>query len=402
VPFQRIELMTEMPGQKFPEATFDIQEREIPKLLNIFSNFLRKENLNRRIELAEKMLAGASPTYRALYVRPKQFLWLGTRDLFQFRSQERSSREFTAPMIAAAHHIASVRIALQTMPTWKKDEFRTRLMDKSGGDIPALIEIAAASRIVMLGGQIKWIPEKAPGERTPEMLVSYKGVKFEVECKAKMADSGRKIERGALYQFADRLATDEGYLKSGRQPRYLRLTMSGRFPTNLQQQMALIDVIKLLLEKGGTIELSDGSSIFVENISSEELKSRAIAERAEFEHRLANAQIVISVLSQKPDLVIFSIENDLREALRQFSGTRPGIIICYLQEIVTFDGAQKQGTATFALVQRFFSRSDAQHIVSLTFVSDPTFDLRPAEIDTGLPSLRFVSPNFSGSPLEIF
>jgi hypothetical protein len=76
-----------MPSQTFPEATFDIQEREIPRILNIFSQFLGKENLKRRIELAEKMLAGASPTYGALFVRPKQFLWLGTRDLFQFINQ---------------------------------------------------------------------------------------------------------------------------------------------------------------------------------------------------------------------------------------------------------------------------------------------------------------------------
>jgi hypothetical protein len=63
-------------------------------------------------------------------------------------------------MIAAAHHIASIRVAGQTMPNWKKDEFKTRLMDKSKGDIPALIEIAAASRIMTLGGQVRWIPEK--------------------------------------------------------------------------------------------------------------------------------------------------------------------------------------------------------------------------------------------------
>jgi hypothetical protein len=90
----RNDILTQMPSQTFPDATFDIQEREIPRILNIFSQFLGKERLRRRIELAEKMLAGASPTYGALFVRPKQFLWLGTRNLFEFINQGRSSRDF--------------------------------------------------------------------------------------------------------------------------------------------------------------------------------------------------------------------------------------------------------------------------------------------------------------------
>jgi hypothetical protein len=65
--------------------------------------------------------------------------------------------------------------------------------------------------------QIRWIPEKAPGERVPEMLVSFKGMKFEVECKAKMVDSGRKVERGVFVSSqigSRRTKTISGYAGS--------------------------------------------------------------------------------------------------------------------------------------------------------------------------------------------
>jgi len=40
--------------------------------------------------------------------------------------------------------------------------------------------------------------------------------------------------------------------------------------------------------------------------------------------------------------------------------------------------------------------------VSLTFVTDPKVDIRSGEIETGLPSVRFVAKKFPDSPLQIF
>ena len=51
---------------------------------------------------------------------------------------------------------------------------------------------------------------------------------------------------------------------------------------------------------------------------------------------------------------------------------------------------------------RRLTREDAQNIVSLTFASDPTIDFHPGEIDTGLPSVRFVSQKCRGTHLEKF
>ena len=173
------------PATFFPRATIELRESEIPAILKAFRAFVGEERLERRIQLADKMIASASPAYRDCFVRPKQSLWLGTRELLRLVKGGRLGREpLTPAAVLSLHHMASIRNVAHTMPSWKKAEFRSRLTDKGGGDIAALIEIAAASRAVTLGGGLKWVPEK-DGARAFEMLVSYKGQKLEIECTAK-------------------------------------------------------------------------------------------------------------------------------------------------------------------------------------------------------------------------
>jgi hypothetical protein len=199
----------------FPKATVHVYEHQIPGMLKCFSLFLGENNLIYRIQTAQKMYAEGSPIYREFLIRRRQFLWFGTREILdRLRERGRSNERLTPTAVAALHHIGTIRRALPSMPTWKKDEFRNRLMDKKGGDIPALVEIECASRIITLGGRVRWVPEGKLGERTFEMLGSYRGQKFEVECKAKTVDAGRKLTRDSVYQFADKMIMDEAYLNS--------------------------------------------------------------------------------------------------------------------------------------------------------------------------------------------
>jgi len=386
----------------FPKSTLDIYESEVPWILRSFSVFLGEENLKRRIQTAEKMFLGAPPIYREHFVRRKQFLWIGAHQIRTLLQAGQFRQRLLNPtMVAALHHIAIIRNVVHTMPSWKKKEFRSRLTDKSGNDLPALVELEAASRIITLGGKIRWVPEQKQGERVFDILASYKGLQFEVECKAKTVDAGRQLTRGALYQFADRLVASETVMHH-RRPRWLRITTDKRFPEDHQQQIALLTIVEGLIGGGDTRGVGPQCEVFLESLTTEELQRRARTELEEFEHRLVSKELVVSFRSRKSDRMIPSIEADLRDALRQFSGDRPAVVICYVPEIESFAGVEKPGTDTFALVHRFFTRADAQNIVSLTFASDPKIDSRQGEIDTGLPSVRFVAQKFRGSPLEIF
>lgn len=378
----------------------DVYEHNIPAIIKTVTLFLGKESLDRRIATAEKMLVAAGSLYRENFVIPRQSLWIGTRDIRKsLRDGSFKLKSASPTVVAAIHHLACIHSVLHTMPSWKKNDFRTRLMDKSGGDLPALIEIVAASRIVNYGGALKWVAERGSGERIFDILVSFKGEKLEVECKAKTVDAGRKLARASIYQFGDKIRST-GIFR-GLEPRLVTITMDSRFPVDQHRQRDLLDMIKALASDGGSKNLDDGT-ISVDKVSEEDLKIRARNELREFEHRLVGPKLVVSLQSRKPDQMISSIEADLRDALKQFSGNRPAAIICYVPEIGSFAGTEKNGTATFALVHRFLTRPDAKNIVSLTFMSDPTIDFRSNEVETEIPCVRFVAHKFRESRLAIF
>lgn len=272
-------------------------------------------------------------------------------------------------------------------------------MDKSGGDIPALIEIATASRIVNHGGTIKWIPEQRSGERIFDLMVTFKGEKLEVECKAKTVDAGRKLARAAIYQFGDQVRSRRIFRNL--EPRFATITMDGRFPIEQHARQSLLEAIEALAVNCGTRIVND-ATISVEKTSEQELRAHSDSELKEFEHRLVGPKFIVSLKSSKPDHMISSIEADLRDALRQFSGNRLASIVCYVPEIESFAGTEKNGTATFALVHRFLTRADAKNIVSVTFMSDPTVDFRSSETETEIPCIRFVANKFRESRMAIF
>jgi len=387
----------------FQKATIDLRASEIPSILKAFRSFVGEERLKRRIELADKLVTSASPTYRALFVRPRQSLWLGTRELLRLVEGGRLGREPLTPAAALSLHLmATIRNAAHTMPSWKRAEFRSRLTDKGGGDIPALIEITAASRAVTLGGSLKWVPEKDRA-RAFEMLVSYKGHKLEIECKAKSVDAGRQVARGDLYQFADSLLVSEAVRNLTQEdPRFITLVTNGRFPRDHVGQTLIRGAIEALIPNGGIMNLPDRSTVSIEKLTAADLKNRAAAPLLQFERRLVSLELGLSIQSRRPDQMIANIEETLKSALKQFTGTLPSALVCYVPEVETFEGILDPRTATSQLVQRFLSRPDAQKVVSIAFFSDPVVDRRPGEVETGLPSVRYVASKFRGSPLEIF
>ena len=58
------------PAVLFPRATIEFKESEIPSILKGFRSFVGKERLERRTQLADKLIASAGPTYKELFAQP--------------------------------------------------------------------------------------------------------------------------------------------------------------------------------------------------------------------------------------------------------------------------------------------------------------------------------------------
>jgi hypothetical protein len=97
--------------------------------------------------------------------------------------------------------------------------------------------------------------------------------------------------------------------------------------------------------------------------------------------------------------MIGAIEEDLEKALKQLSSERPGLIICHLPEVESFEGVQSISTVTSEMIGRVFSRADARNLVSVSFISDPQVFSSPGLTETNVESLKYVSTKFEKSRL---
>jgi hypothetical protein len=231
------------------------------------------------------------------------------------------------------------------------------------------------------------------------------GDEFEVECKAKTVDAGRRIARGNFYQFADNLLRPPGFSLPD-EPCTLTITVDGRFPSDNHTQQTLIRSAVPLFKGGGKANLADGTCVAVKMISSGEA-ARLLSPPDDYEHRIILAprddeppRLAIRSRSLKPDRMMAAMEHDLRDALSQLTGHRLGIITCYMPEVSSFEGTDQVGTATWHMIQRMFSHPKASRLVSITLLSDPQLIVHDnGDVETPTPCARFVADCFKSSRL---
>ncbi|MGO9451263.1 MAG: hypothetical protein ACLQDV_09510 [Candidatus Binataceae bacterium] len=344
----------------------------------------------------------AAPIYRENFLRPRASPWFGLR-----RAIERSSNSLRLDLrvaddeIVRALHMAFVIFhALESMPMWKANEIRGRLLDKAGGDVPALVELTCWHNLRQHGAQVQWVPEKAePGRRVPDLSGNICGVAFEYECKAKSIDTGRRIALSHFYQFADRLVTKLPDLK---QPgpnlcTCLEISTEANFPRDLPSQGHLMSVIRELVKVGGG-RVDAGSTIGDVTLSlvpSEAAAQIRFSTMRPFELRIIGKHLIIRAACKKPDTLLRAVEEDLKDALKQFSGNVPALIGCYFPEIESFRGAERASTKISGLAQKIGLRNDAHYLASIAFFSDPRVERKPdGSIETDIEALSFCMLRF--------
>ena len=163
------------------------------------------------------------------------------------------------------------------------------------------------------------------------------------------------------------------------------------------------------LVKGGNSGVQEHLDTSMERlvVSEDELFSLMASQPDGFEHRVLVADrfkrpaLLVRFRSRRPDRMISAIEDDLKKALRQLSGQRPGLIICHVPEVDSFEGVQFKTTVTSQMVSRVFSRPDAQNLVSVSFISDAQVLSAPGLTETNIESLKYANTRFKDSRLAI-
>lgn len=381
----------------------DVHERDLPHTLKRVQRFLGPDRLAEKLRTIDRTLDLASPLYREHIVRPRNAFWLGVREALRLSDEGRLRiAEIDSRLVYSLHVVSTIDHVLPTLPEWKRKDIRRRMLDKRGSDIPALIELTTASRMIQLGSSVRWVPQSgSSGERVFDIHETLQGLEFEVECKSKGVDAGRRISRAHLYQFADELIARRPTLPTEGPMSCFEISVGGRFPGDHPSRDKLIVAALSLIDRGGKFEvLSDGTTVALAQLSDASAAGLRSAPPDEFEHRLITERLMIRFRSRKADRVISALEKDLIDALKQLTGRRPGLIVCHVPEVESFDGAQKPQSAIAVLINRIAARRDAANLVSVALFSDPQIvTVQPGTVQTGMPCVKFTAERFKGSPL---
>ena len=296
-----------------------------------------------------------------------------------------------------------------TMPQWKKDEFRSRLLgDHEPDDV--LLELDTAAHYFTLGYEIDWIPPgAAEGRRTAEFVAHAGDIQFEVECKAKEADSGRKIERAAFYRLADLVVP---ILNDRSLCGTISITVPKRLPTDDRWRSLVLSSLRdnvapsqstLTIEGQAQLDINlvpaaDKPQSFQTIIDSMDPASHPYAHHLVVGKRDGNLilnPIILRVESATRDEFLQNVLTSLRSANDQFSGESSGVICCRIPEIDSFEGLERD-SALKNMTAVFFGRHARDLVYAVTYVSEARRQEQGQYILTDMPALVFRSNTYTG------
>lgn len=383
--------------------SLEIQDYRAGQYFRRLIKFLGTEGINQRLSKIDKQIQLASGIYLKNWVIPRAAWWLGLKEAWAIIQRNGSFRRATTILMERPLQTAvKLSILHRTLTASKRNEFRSRIL---ADDIlePTLFEIDTAAHFWQLGYDIEWFETRSDsGERTPEFIAKRNGYEIEVECKSKQADSGRRIERATFYRFVDLIfPIIEKKGLSG----IIFLEVPSRLPRQTKWFQEVQQAVEDRFESGsGSVLLSgneefffdlhiaDGSVVHLRELASMvDPVSNTYSHFAFMGQRrndLISNPIVFRLDSKKRDTFLDNVMESLRNAQRQFTGTRSALISCLIPEIDSFEGLQSD-SAIEQKTKHYFEIYSKDFINAVSYVSEMNRVEEVGVIVTDMPSLTF-------------
>ena len=385
------------------KRSLDVHDYSAGKFFGRLEDFLGAAEIDRRLARIDVELRSETGLYLREWVMPKRAWWLGFREARAIMRRNGSFRRAITPIMERPLQTAAkVSMLHSSMPDWKQHEFRSRILADDVLD-PTLFEIDCATHFHVLGYDIEWFElPKVEGVRSPEFIATGNGVQIEVECKAKQADSGRRVERASFYRALDELVPvvhSKGLCGT------IILIVPARFPTRASWREEARNALDQQLTDGHTIialpggekfecELrpADGSNVLIQDLATQ----MAAAEHPYSHFAVTGIRTPHSVIdplifrleSAKKDTFLQNVLESLRSAQGQFTGERAALINCMLPEIDSFEGLQAD-SAVQKMTYLFFDQYARPCINAVTYVSEARREVQGLVISSDMPSLTF-------------
>lgn len=389
----------------------DVRDYRARVYFERLKKFLGESEVKQRFSRLDRQLNSESGISLSEWVIPRQTWWIGLRQAFQMLEERQSfRRSLTLELEFPLQTAVKLSRFHSYMPDWKKKETRSRLLNDDYPD-DVIFELDTAFHYYYLGYEIEWLePQADVGKRTAEFLVSYGQCEFEVECKSKGADAGRKIERAAFYRMADSLLPE---MQSLNLMGTIKLTIDGRLPVNREWQNKVVDVILAHSKEGSyTVEPLDGTQVDIDLTPSNDLSvpfERVVRQMDPESHPYAHHLIVgnrigdqianpliFRLESKVKDQFLQNVLSSLRDADDQFTGNRSAVICCRIPEIDSFKGLQED-SAIANMTARYFADHSKDFVYAVTYVSEARRQVQGRAIISSMPALIFRSAMYQGN-----
>lgn len=241
---------------------------------------------------------------------------------------------------------------------------------------PFLFEIDIAAHFLRQGYNVVFADLEGVGRYD---LLIQGDHELEVECKRKSADAGRKITRHDFYFLSEILFSQLRQVKG----RYLvSLTVTDRLVANELVLRKLAERIRKSLSTKTLQDNVDNLRFSIELLPTDMVvrtNEEAAAELSRYstgsEHfnvfSNQDSTFIIRCGSMQKDDVLTAIYDALKDASSQLSGTRAGLIPCFIEDVDEHDWSslQQPGGLT-AVTTKLFDSTDRGHVQFVTFSSD--------------------------------
>lgn len=363
----------------------DIYYSEIPSLIRKLIGFLGEAEVKRHLDRYEAALRDAGPFFRKYYLEIRN-PWSAA--LTQYINLEKKGltiqKHLTKDILRLVADAKKINFLQKRMPEEVKEKFRKDLLDDEAA-YAYLFELNIAWHFAIRKYDLKWL--KSDTGRHSEFIVKAPDLEFEVECKRITADASRKIRRRDFYRFVEKLIRKIEPLECFGN---IDILIEDRLHSNEQSIDKLVNSIIAILNAGnkrgefGTdfgclglnLKRNDGASIDFQN-SHKNLMERkpSHAHGAIYARSRAGAPvnpIEITLSSLKSDDYINGIRKKISDAAKnQLSGTIPGIVAVFLEDVDDLIGLERSNLQT--LSYNLFLKEDLSHLAAIVFSSESIF-----------------------------
>ena len=362
---------------------FSVVDKEIPRLIGRLMNFLSRAAVDKALANYEKALQSSGPILSVYHVPIRHPWWKSLKKYLELEKKGLSAWKYMNDPLdrCLAGDAYKIGVLQADMPTSVKEKFKKDLVDDNNA-WAYLFEIQMASHYYQHGYDISWYEDD--GNKRPEFKVAADGFEFDVECKRFSVDASRKIRRVDFYRLAeiiipeiskkslygkidielnDRLHSSETYIRN--------------ICVQIQKEIQVHGIRTVIDFPFGkvTLALSPKTDHQVEwntLYSAMEKRKHHSAHGAIFgkgSDRIANDPIEMIVVPQKSEKVLQGIESKIKDAAKQISGERPGLICIYLEGISELSDLATEGGLK-VMSNLLLNRPEMSHIIGISYCSE--------------------------------